>query len=91
MTDDDWEELVVMVDVIFNQFSERLMEKHPGLTKDDLRYCCLIKLGYSISEISTMMAIQPTTVSTRKQRIKKHLDISTVQNTESMEKYIKKI
>ena len=89
LTDDDWEELVVMVDVIFNQFSERLMEKHPGLTKDDLRYCCLIKLGYSISEISVMMAIQPTTVSTRKQRIKKHLDISTVQNTENMENYIK--
>lgn len=89
LTDDDWEELVVMVDVIFNQFTERLMGKHPGLTKDDLRYCCLIKLGYSISDIAAMMAIQPTTVSTRKQRIKKHLDISTVQNTESMENYIK--
>ena len=89
LTDEDWEEMIVMIDVLFSRFSEKLMKKHPGLTKDDLRYCCLIKLGYSISEISVMMAIQPTTVSTRKQRIKKHLDISTVQSTENMENYIK--
>ncbi|RHJ75366.1 hypothetical protein DW103_17635 [Parabacteroides sp. AM08-6] len=88
LSNEDWDELFVMVDVMCNCFSKRLREKHPMLTNDDLKFCCLAKLNFSILDIAVLMNIQKSTVSKRKQRIIKHINDPNITNVEKLDDYI---
>lgn len=88
LDDTDWEELRITLDSISDNYSKRLQDSHPELTSDDIKYCCLLKLDFSISEIATMMNVKSTTVSTRKVRIKGHLDKKALGETD-LDTYIR--
>lgn len=72
-----WDELYLSMNVFFNNFVARLKEKYPHLSDVEVNYCCLFKAGFSISDIATIMSVQPTSVSRRKYDIKKHLKLDT--------------
>lgn len=69
LSDNDWEDIVQNTDVIFDGFTHRLQEKYPNLNKDDLRYCCMIKMQLSQSEISQIMHLEKDSVKKRLERI----------------------
>jgi len=54
----------------FNQFTVRLANAYPNLTKGDLDYCCLYLLGLSDADISALMQRAYATVSERSRKIK---------------------
>ena len=68
-----WEELKENIDYLFNNFTRRLSKLIPFLTDSDLQICCLIKLHLSNQAIATLLAISPTSVSKRKQRLKERI------------------
>lgn len=70
LSDDDWEDIVQNADVIFDGFTHRLQEKYPNLNKDDLRYCCMIKMQLSQSEMSQIMHLEKDSVKKRLKRIR---------------------
>ena len=72
LANEDWKELFIEIDIIYVDFIKRLRSEHPGLTFDDIKYCCLFKLSFSMAEIAIMMNVQSSSVSRRKLRIKKH-------------------
>ena len=88
LKDEDWEECIESLDIVFDNFSKRLVSTYPKLTKDDVRCCCLIKLGFNVSEIAKILSIQPTSVSTKKQRIQKHIDCG-FSNVGELERFLK--
>lgn len=72
LTNEDWEKLFIEINIIYVDFIKRLQNKHPKLTFDDIKYCCLFKLSFSITEVAIIMNVQPSSVSRRKLRIKEH-------------------
>lgn len=70
LSDDDWEDIVVNADIIFDGFTKRLQQAYPALNKDDLRYCCMVKMQLSQSEMSQIMHLEKDSVKKRLKRIR---------------------
>lgn len=54
----------------FDGYEKRLATFVPTLTDSELALCSLIKIGLSVKDIATVICIESTSVSRRKQRIK---------------------
>ena len=78
--DRDWEDIKLLLNLADHNCIIRLSESHPDLTADDIKYCCLFKLKFSITDIAIMMNVQSSTVSKRKLRIKNHLNPNELKN-----------
>lgn len=59
-----------ITDNIFQNFTQRLSSDVSSLSEHEIILCCLIKLRFSITEISVFLNIAPTSVSRSKLRIK---------------------
>lgn len=70
LSDEDWDDIVQNADIIFNGFTGNLLEKYPSLNKDDLRYCCMVKMQLSQSEMSQIMHLEKDSVKKRLKRIR---------------------
>lgn len=89
LQEDDWEELLLMMNQIFQDFSHHLLEAHPRLSENDLRFCCLIKLGYSLSDLCILLGVQEEAISKRKARMRKHINEDKKWKKGELEAYIK--
>ena len=70
LSDDDWEEIVQNADIIFDNFTRRLQQHYPALNKEDLRYCCMVKMQLSQLEMSQIMHLEKDSVKKRLKRIR---------------------
>lgn len=70
LSDDDWEDIVQNADIIFDNFTRRLQQHYPALNKEDLRYCCMVKMQLSQLEISQIMHLEKDSVKKRLKRIR---------------------
>lgn len=61
--------LVQETDLMYDNFSKRLQKAYPSLTKEDISYCCLLKLGFTYKEIAKMYPVSNNAVLKRKYRI----------------------
>ncbi|MBQ5454866.1 MAG: hypothetical protein IIT63_03455, partial [Prevotella sp.] len=68
--DNDWTDFVNLTDLIFDGFSQRLLQLYPKLGKWDVRICCLSKNGFSNQVISILLDTQTDSYYKRKTRIK---------------------
>ena len=78
-----------MVDIASQDFSRRLLEVHPRFSENDLRFCCLIKLGCSLSDLCILLGVQEEAISKRKTRMRKHIDEGKKWKKGELEVYIK--
>lgn len=69
-SDDDWEDIVQNADIIFDNFTRRLQQHYPALNKEDLRYCCMVKMQLSQLEMSQIMHLEKDSVKKRLKRIR---------------------
>lgn len=70
LSDDDWEDIVQNADIIFDNFTRRLQQHYPALNKEDLRYCCMVKMQLSQLEMSQIMHLEKDSVKKRLRRIR---------------------
>lgn len=70
LSDDDWEDIVQNADIIFDNFTRRLQQHYPALNKEDLRYCCMVKMQLSQQEMSQIMHLEKDSVKKRLKRIR---------------------
>ena len=70
LSDDDWEDIVQNADIIFDNFTRRLQQHYPALNKEDLRYCCMVKMQLSQLEMSQIMHLEKDSVKKRLMRIR---------------------
>ena len=81
LTDAERSHICQFADTVYADFSKRLLTALPTLSEYEVLLCCLIKLHFSVSEIATLLAISPASVSTSKSRLKKkiytHLKLSS--------------
>lgn len=70
LSDDDCEDIVQNADIIFDNFTRRLQQHYPALNKEDLRYCCMVKMQLSQLEMSQIMHLEKDSVKKRLKRIR---------------------
>ena len=70
LTDNDWKDFISLTDLIFDGFSQRLLQLYPKLCQWDVRICCLSKNGFSNQVISILLDTQTDSYYKRKTRIK---------------------
>lgn len=70
LSDDDWEDIVQNADIIFDNFTRRLQQHYSALNKEDLRYCCMVKMQLSQLEMSQIMHLEKDSVKKRLKRIR---------------------
>ncbi|MCB9266803.1 MAG: hypothetical protein H6558_17385 [Lewinellaceae bacterium] len=74
-SEDYWEQFQFNFDQIHQQFSEQLHHKHPQLSPNDIRLCCLIKINMTNKEIASIQNISLGAVEKSKYRLKKKLKL----------------
>ena len=82
LNDDDWADFIGLTDLVYDGFSQRLLELYPKLGKWDVRICCLSKNGFSNQVISILLDTQTESYYKRKTRIKQmKMDLSDDNRT----------
>ena len=70
LSDNDWKDFINLTDLIYDGFSQRLLQLYPKLCQWDVRICCLSKNGFSNHVISILLDTQTDSYYKRKTRIK---------------------
>jgi len=86
----EWNDFVMLIDKVYSDFTKRLMDKYPTLTKSDLQICCLTKQGFSNQVISILMNLQTNSYARRKSRIKQE-KMNGLEDERSFEEIIDEI
>ena len=87
LKENEWDDFVNLIDKVYGDFTQRLTEKYPALTKSDLQICCLTKQGFSNQVISILMNLQTNSYARRKSRIKQE-KMNGLQDERSFEEII---
>ncbi|MGJ8744712.1 hypothetical protein [Polaribacter sp.] len=74
--DDDWHILKEHFNAVYDNFYDKLNEKHPTLSETELRHCMFIKLHMHTKEIARILLIDPRSVQTGRYRIKKKMNLN---------------
>jgi tetratricopeptide (TPR) repeat protein len=90
LKDSEWDDFVTLIDRVYSDFTKRLMDKYPTLTKSDLQICCLTKQGFSNQVISILMNLQTNSYARRKSRIKQE-KMNGLEDERSFEEIINSI
>ena len=90
LNENEWDDFVDLIDKVYSDFTKRLMEKYPTLTKSDLQICCLTKQGFSNQVISILMNLQTNSYARRKSRIKQE-KMNGLEDERSFEEIINEI
>ncbi len=71
LSTEDWEEIRMTIDKSYENFTTRLRTAYPALGEKDINFCCLIKIGVSIKDLSDIYCISRTSISRKKLRLKR--------------------
>lgn len=70
LSEEEWDELLSATDLIFGQELTRLKTTYPLLTDNDLRLCCLLRLGISSKVIAGIQGVSDASIYKAFYRIK---------------------
>ena len=70
LEESEWNDYLELINLVYNDFTKKLLERYPTLTKTDLQICSLTRQGFSNQVISIMMNLQTNSYARRKYRIK---------------------
>ena len=73
LSDSEWEELMQLCATAWGDFISRLLTCCPQLTEQELRLCLLIRLRFNNTQLASIFAVSPASISQKKFRLKKHL------------------
>lgn len=73
--EETWKDIEQFLNASENAFVTRLAKKFPVLTKEDLRFCMLLRLDFSIKELSRTYHIEESSVKQKQNKFKKKIGI----------------
>ena len=90
LDDDSWDDFMNLINLIYNDFNNKLLAQYPSLTTEDLHICCLTRLGFSNQVIAILLNQQTNSYARRKSRIKQE-KMNGIEDTRSLEEILEKI
>src|SRR5690606_12477332 len=76
----DWDNFALHFNNVNSDFFNKLKDKFPDLTPNELKLCALIKMNLSSKEIAQLMNITIKAVEVGRYRLRKKLHISSETN-----------
>lgn len=70
LTDDDWNELIQAINEAYSDFALRLQQQFPLLSKNDVAFCCLLKIKVAMKDLSDIYCISKAGITKKKTRLK---------------------
>ena len=89
LSNEEWEDIRQTVDGSYDKFSVRLLEAFPGLSMKDVYFCCLVKINVSIKDLSDIYCISRTSISRKKQRMKRD-KLGLTENNETLDDFLRR-
>ena len=86
LSDEEQDNLAEIVNICYNNFTDRLWKKFPTLTKADISLCCLIKIGISNSNMLYLLDTNKVALKKRKNRLKH--DKMGMDENDSLDEFI---
>jgi hypothetical protein len=80
----DWDTYMQMVTEIHPNFVKDLLIKYPGLTKQEVRVCVLLRSNLTTPEIAELLNVSERTVENTRLRIRKKLMITEGETIQSV-------
>ena len=71
-----WEELIYKLRVVEKDFFLNLMNRFPDLTKKEIDFCALVRIGLEYKQIANILSITHNSVITKKYRLTKKLQLN---------------
>lgn len=78
--DQNWNDFDKYFESVNKNFYNKLKQKYPDISSNDLKICALIKLNLSIKEMASILNISPDSVKTARYRLRKKLQLTTEDN-----------
>ncbi len=75
--DANWEQFSRYFEQVHANFNQRVKNKYPGLTSNELRLLALMKMNLSSKEIASILNISADGIKKARYRIRKKMDISS--------------
>lgn len=76
------QELIVYIDIEYNNFSHRLKNKYPELTEREVLICCLALAGFNTGMTAAVLNIQLDSANKSRHRIRKRIGVEIGLNFE---------
>lgn len=86
LSDEEQDNLAEVINICYNNFTDRLWKKFPTLTKADISLCCLIKIGISNSNMLYLLDTNKVALKKRKNRLKH--DKMGMDENDSLDEFI---
>lgn len=86
LSDEEQDNLAEIVNICYNNFTDRLWKKFPTLTEADISLCCLIKIGTSNSNMLYLLDTSKVALKKRKNRLKH--DKMGMDENDSLDEFI---
>ena len=81
-----WGKIISELDDVTNNFTIRLSEQFPMLKKDDIHFCCLLKMGFKYSDIACLCDRTINMMYKRRDLVIERIELDT---SSSLEAFIK--
>jgi DNA-binding CsgD family transcriptional regulator len=78
--DTQWEQFKLHFESVHKGFFERLLKKFPRLTPNELKLCAYLRMNLSTKEIAQMLNISAESVTTKRYRLRKKLNLEKDDN-----------
>ena len=81
MTDDsNWDKFEENFNLVYDNFTQKLMEQFPDLKKNDLKLCVYLRMGLSSKEMASLLNTSVRSIETARYRLRKKLNIGSGDN-----------
>lgn len=80
LQEQDWMAFEKSFEAINKNFYQKLNDRFPGMSPNDMKICALIKMNLSIKEMAGILNISAESVKTARYRLRKKLELNTEDN-----------
>lgn len=69
LSEGDWENLKQITNELYPGFTDRLAERVPALSNEEINFCCLLRFDLSSDKLALLLNITPNTIKSKRYRI----------------------
>ncbi len=87
LNDAEWKELESSINLSQNSFANKIRQRFPVLSEDDIHIILLMRIDMRNTEIAKLLHILPSSFRMRRYRLKKKMNV----NCHSLSDFVKKM
>lgn len=78
--DEAWDQFAEQFDQVHVEFQQRITDRYPNLTKNDLKLCTYLRMNLSSKEMASLMYVTVRAIEVSRSRLRKRLGLAPGEN-----------